>query len=208
VTAYVERLVRLHRENPEWQEEHRGWVRRFRIAGAVLDAGSGLGHLARACDAGGAVAIAVELDRALVVAGRCEVGRVRVAAADVCALPFRSGSFDWVLSNQVVEHVARPEALLLEARRVLRPGGRLLLTTPNRRAHLATRRPGRLLAAILGRAKSDPTHLREFIPSEIAALVERAAFTVEVREAIGRHATSPFLARWFAGGVLIVARAR
>ncbi|MEZ5384377.1 MAG: class I SAM-dependent methyltransferase [Prosthecobacter sp.] len=44
-------------------------------------------------------------------------------------LPVAGGSFDLVLSSQVLEHVTEPGEYLREARRVLRAGGRLLLTT-------------------------------------------------------------------------------
>lgn len=44
--------------------------------------------------------------------------------------PFPDASFDCVLCNQVLEHVFEPTAFLSEIRRVLRPGGRLLLTVP------------------------------------------------------------------------------
>ncbi|HMQ34138.1 MAG TPA: class I SAM-dependent methyltransferase [Chloroflexaceae bacterium] len=57
-----------------------------------------------------------------------------VPAADVHGdgqtLPFQSASFDTVLCNEVLEHVPEPARLLREAARVLRPGGVLLLTTP------------------------------------------------------------------------------
>jgi SAM-dependent methyltransferase len=46
------------------------------------------------------------------------------------ALPFATGSADCVLLSEVLEHVPRPENLLREAARVLRPGGRVLLTVP------------------------------------------------------------------------------
>jgi SAM-dependent methyltransferase len=46
------------------------------------------------------------------------------------ALPFREGSFDTVLSNQVLEHVPEPYLLMKEAARVLKGGGILILTTP------------------------------------------------------------------------------
>lgn len=50
--------------------------------------------------------------------------------ADALRLPLASASFDTVLCTQVLEHVAEPATLLREARRVLRPGGTLLLTAP------------------------------------------------------------------------------
>ncbi|HEY9517122.1 MAG TPA: class I SAM-dependent methyltransferase [Gemmatimonadaceae bacterium] len=46
-------------------------------------------------------------------------------------LPFGSASFDLVVMVEVLEHVIEKEALLREVHRVLRPGGRLFLTTPN-----------------------------------------------------------------------------
>jgi SAM-dependent methyltransferase len=53
---------------------------------------------------------------------------------DVCghaaALPFRGATFDAALCTQVLEHVARPADLLAELRRVLAPGGVLILTAP------------------------------------------------------------------------------
>lgn len=45
-------------------------------------------------------------------------------------LPFSDGVFDAILSTQVLEHVAEPSAMLAEVARVLRPGGRLILSAP------------------------------------------------------------------------------
>lgn len=45
-------------------------------------------------------------------------------------LPFPDGSFDGVLCTQVLEHVANPEALLVEIHRILRPGGAFVLSAP------------------------------------------------------------------------------
>jgi SAM-dependent methyltransferase len=46
-------------------------------------------------------------------------------------LPFRDGEFDLVTAHWVVEHLKEPEAFLREMHRVLRPGGRLFIRTPN-----------------------------------------------------------------------------
>ena len=46
-------------------------------------------------------------------------------------LPFRSGAADAVLFSEVIEHLVDPDAALDELHRVLRPGGHLLLSTPN-----------------------------------------------------------------------------
>ncbi|MFI9765982.1 methyltransferase domain-containing protein [Streptomyces sp. NPDC052415] len=46
-------------------------------------------------------------------------------------LPFRSESADAVLFSEVIEHLVDPDAALDEIRRVLRPGGHLMLSTPN-----------------------------------------------------------------------------
>ena len=49
---------------------------------------------------------------------------------DALKLPFAAATMDTVLCNEVLEHVPEPSQLFAEAARVLRPGGVLLLTTP------------------------------------------------------------------------------
>jgi SAM-dependent methyltransferase len=66
------------------------------------------------------------------------VGRARArglvgirAAADGPGLPFAGECFDVVVMSEVIEHLVDPDLALREARRVLAPGGTLLLSTPN-----------------------------------------------------------------------------
>lgn len=54
------------------------------------------------------------------------------ARADLAHLPFRDSTFDIAISSHVAEHLTQPERVFGELARVLRPGGRLLVLTPNR----------------------------------------------------------------------------
>jgi len=59
------------------------------------------------------------------------------AKADLRSLPFRHGTFDLIVMSHVAEHLTEPEPVFRELARVLRPGGRLLLLTPNRWHYVA-----------------------------------------------------------------------
>lgn len=100
--------------------------------GRVLEVGCGLGlYLVRlAAVAAGAVGVEYEPGRAKEAARRSRPAAVAVAANE--RLPFPSGAFDVVLSNEVIEHVADDVASAAELVRVLAPCGRLVLFCPNR----------------------------------------------------------------------------
>lgn len=82
--------------------------------------------------------------------------------------------FDAITAHHVVEHVRDPVALLGECRRILKPGGRLLLVTPNVRS-LGHARFGRSW-----RGLEPPRHLYLFSESTLARVAERAGLrTIE-----------------------------
>jgi SAM-dependent methyltransferase len=59
-------------------------------------------------------------------------------------IPEPDGAFDWVLSNSVLEHIPDLDPVLDEVARLLRPGGRFVLTVPIRRIHALFAGPTRL----------------------------------------------------------------
>lgn len=124
----------------------------------LLDAGCGDGYLLycisrrRPCaqlHGIDARASAIRLARLQLLAHHCSAV---LQTASVAEVPFRAGVFDTVCMADVIEHLAESGRALAEARRVLRPGGMLLLSTPNRH-------PDRVW---------DRLHIREFTAEELA----------------------------------------
>lgn len=85
-------------------------------------------------------------------------------AADMASLPFDDAQFDAVVSRHVIEHDPDTWGVLREWARVLKPGGRLVIVTPDQAAY-----PGNTVHL-------DPTHYAAFTPAQLAALVWHAGF--------------------------------
>lgn len=104
----------------------------------ILDLGSGVGNFVVGCRNQGLRAFGVEPDRigqnssitALGIASR-RLDTAPFAAAVGEQLPFADSTFDLVVMDQVIEHVADQKGVLAEALRVLKPGGALYVACPN-----------------------------------------------------------------------------
>ena len=90
--------------------------------------------------------------------------------------PFAHGEFDVVLSLETVEHFARPDLFIRELGRVTRPGGTLILSTPNRLWE-----PIHALAAISGLHHSEGPH--RFLPyRQLRQFISQAGFQMTQAE--------------------------
>jgi 2-polyprenyl-6-hydroxyphenyl methylase / 3-demethylubiquinone-9 3-methyltransferase len=98
-------------------------------------------------------------------------------AYDGATLPCADDSFDLVMGIEVIEHVADKPRLIAEIRRVLRPGGRVFLTTPNPRCWALRAEQGleRVLRWCAGRPAHDKDAFIEL--SDLAAMLSSAGFT-------------------------------
>ena len=91
--------------------------------------------------------------------------------AVVPPLDLPSGSFDFVISFQVIEHIKHDMELVREVHRVLRPGGKFILTTPNIRMSLTR----------------NPWHVREYNPDQLRNLLGSAFASVEALGVFGNE---------------------
>ena len=138
----------------------------------VLDYGCGDGALMSvlAARAGGAVdlhgydpnALGIEYARSA-LASRGISATFHGAAA---AMP--PASFDCVICTEVIEHASAPGDMLAHIASLLKPGGRLVITTPIR----------------LTETPEDPNHVREWFPTECARLFDPALWRVRAHDQV------------------------
>jgi SAM-dependent methyltransferase len=139
--------------------------------GELLDVGSGSGAMLLALEGAGWRGHGIELDEGAVRAAN-EAGLDRVQAGDLLDAGYESGSFDVVRFSHSLEHMRSPRAELAEARRILRPGGRLAIAVPDF---------GALLRRVFGERwffLDLPRHLWHFDRRTLPRLVRESGFEV------------------------------
>jgi SAM-dependent methyltransferase len=90
----------------------------------LLDVACGPGFIAGAAAQRGAAVVGLDFSAAMIAEARRRLPVLTFQEGDAEALPFDAASFDAVAMNFGLLHLARPDAALAEALRVLRPGGR------------------------------------------------------------------------------------
>ena len=145
----------------------------------VLDVGCSSGYLARPLRDRGNTIVGLELDPAAAHEAEAFCERVLVGDVETMDLDLEPGSFDVVLGGDVVEHLRDPAATLTRLRPFLRPGGRLVISTPNV-ANWAVR-----LSLLAGRWRytdrgiHDRSHAHLFTRATLAETLEHAGYRVE-----------------------------
>ncbi|MEG2614262.1 MAG: class I SAM-dependent methyltransferase [Alistipes sp.] len=140
-----------------------------RISGDVLEIGTGSGY--------GIEVVAphathfVTIDKHAPAEQLIQEEHVIFHQATVPPLDFASESFDFVITFQVIEHIVRDVDFVREIRRVLRPGGQLIVTTPNAPMSLTR----------------NPWHVREYTADQLYNLLKCEFAEVEALGVLGNE---------------------
>jgi ubiquinone/menaquinone biosynthesis C-methylase UbiE len=97
----------------------------------ILDVGCGTGHLAAELERRGYEVWGVDLSEAMVRYAREHYNPDRFRLGDIERIPFPGNTFDGVMCLGVMEYLNSDEPALREIWRVLKPGGRAVITTPS-----------------------------------------------------------------------------
>jgi SAM-dependent methyltransferase len=140
-------------------------ARRLGRAGRVLEAGCGEGYGAALLRSSGAARVfGLDYDATAIRHAHSTYDEIPCVQGNLVQTGYADGSFDLVVSMQTVEHLWEQPRFVAECRRLLRPGGTLVLSTPNR----------------LTFPTGNWYHTRELTASELVELVDAELDVVEI----------------------------
>ena len=153
----------------------------------VLDIGCGNARdIARIANHGGQV-VGVDMSAGMIAAAgreleRMGLGGIKLQVGDATCLDFPDASFDKILCSEVIEHIPDASQALREMWRVLRPGGKLVLSTPNKGSWYGLERYW-LWEGLLRRKWPHPYDEWRNM-AEVLALLEQSRFKVSERRSV------------------------
>lgn len=140
----------------------------------ILDAACGAAPGLRFFDRRADCVIGLDIASAALRAARQMLPHAQLVQADLdTALPFALETFDLIILREAIEHVQNGPVTLAACLRVLRPGGCVAITTPNR---WDARRPIFAATRRVWSGDADPTHTHIYSPPEMRAVLHAVGF--------------------------------
>jgi ubiquinone/menaquinone biosynthesis C-methylase UbiE len=165
-------------------------------ADVILDAGCGEGiTLEKICGVFGDRSV-IGLDIIEDNVAICKKHGLPVSKGDIYRLEIPDKFVDCCVLSEVIEHLDDPRLALLEVRRVLKPGGRLIVVFPND----LTFKLARIITLKFKEAFYDAGHLMQWSPKSIRLFLEECGFEVL------KHVNIPFYFWYFSLHHLVVCR--
>jgi SAM-dependent methyltransferase len=96
---------------------------------SILDVGCGPGYVSAAATERGAVPVGLDFSKEMIAIAKRMFPKIEFRNGDAQNLPFADATFDRVVANFALLHLAEPERAMVEAARVLKPAGRFAFTT-------------------------------------------------------------------------------
>jgi SAM-dependent methyltransferase len=137
--------------------------------GRLLEVGCGSGEFLAAAAQRGWQSFGLDFDSAAVERAGKRAG-VQADVGELVERRYANGFFDAIVMNNVIEHVWNPKQTLAECRRILRPGGRLVMITPNSESL------GQKLFGRNWRGLEPPRHLYVYNSRALQGLCRHAGF--------------------------------
>src|SRR5688572_18564900 len=172
----------------------------LRVGSRLLEIGCGAGNLLLQATVAGSYPVALDLSMQALTFVRARLEEAQsgpdapngfgCTQAIGESLPFPEETFDCILLSEVIEHLEAPEISIRESIRVLCPGGRLLITTPNYRSFWP------LMEWAVDRLNMAPKmageqHISRFYPSALKKMLVQAGLGLEYAGSI--YSLSPFI---------------
>jgi O-antigen biosynthesis protein len=152
-------------EGPATAYEH--WHRyayaaQFASGKNVLDLASGEGYGSATLAAAAGQVVALDIAENAVKHARMKYRspNLHFIVGSIMEMPLRNSRFDVIVCFEAIEHIADPEALLIGVKRLLKPGGLFLVSTPNKPEYKKTE-------------PSNPFHVKELDFEEFQAMLSR-----------------------------------
>ena len=110
--------------------------------------------------------MAIEMEKDAVEIAKKLVPHIDIRQGDVTNTGIQENSADILVSSEVIEHVNDPSLMVSEAKRILKPGGILVLSTPVR----------------ISEKPKDPHHIKEFFPEEFETFLKNYFNDVKIHQ--------------------------